>query len=272
VRNCQAGGTITGGEGAACESNVLARTNIPTRMNTHMTSSVSEVIQHEAFRLSRQQVAYFETFGFLLLPGLFRKDIEAITAGFERIFADPRHEHWELGEGFLHGGRRRVAVPSFIDKDEALRGLRDDPRILAVARGLIGDDYEFAESDGNVWYCETYWHSDVYGSPLSTYHVKLSFYLDSLRGDNGAIRLIPGSNFYSESFAQILSKNLANNGGINEVYGVEGKEIPSWTLESEPGDLIVWNQRTIHASYNGEDRRRSFALTFRERETPGEAQ
>lgn len=229
-----------------------------------MTTSASELVPHEAFRLSRQQVAYFNTFGFLHLPGLFRDDIQEITAGFERVFADPLHEHWEL-EGFLHGGRRRVAVASFIDKDEALRGLRDDLRILGVVKGLLGDDYEFAESDGNVWYCETYWHSDVYGSPLATYHVKLSFYLDSLRGDSGAIRLIPGSNFYSESFAQVLTKDLANHGAINQVYGVEGHQIPSWTLESEPGDLIVWNQRTIHASYNGEDRRRSFALTFRER-------
>jgi hypothetical protein len=237
-----------------------------------MTNSASELVPQEAFRLSRQQVAYFNTFGFLQLPGLFRDDIKEITAGFERVFADPQHEQWELGEGFLHGGRRRVAVPGFIDKDEALRGLRDDPRVLGVVKALIGDDYEFADSDGNVWYCETYWHSDVYGSPLSTFHVKVSFYLDSLRGDNGAIRLIPGSNFHSESFAQILSKDLANHGGINEKYGVEGHDVPSWTLESEPGDLIVWNQRTIHASYNGEARRRSFALTFRERETSGDAQ
>ncbi len=237
-----------------------------------MTTSASELIPQEAFRLSGQQVAYFNTFGFLHLPGLFRDDIEAITAGFERIFADPRHEHWELGEGFLHGGRRRVAMAGFIDKDETLRGLRDDARILGVVKGLIGDDYEYAESDGNIWYCETSWHSDVYGSPLSTYHVKLSFYLDSLSGNSGAIRLIPGSNFYGESFAETLRKGLANPERIKEIYGVEGPEIPAWTLASEPGDLIVWNQRTIHASYNGEARRRSFALTFRERETPGEAQ
>lgn len=229
-----------------------------------MTTSASDLTAHKDFRLSRQQAAYFNTFGFLHLPGLFRDDIEEIIAGFERVFADPQHEHWEM-QGFLHGGELRVAVAGFIDKDDALCGLRHDPRILGVVEGLIGDEYEFVESDGNVWYCETYWHSDVYQSPLSQFHVKLSFYLDSLRGDSGAIRLIPGSNFYSESFARTLSKDLANNQGIKEVYGVEGNEIPAWTLESEPGDLIVWNQRTIHASYNGKDRRRSFALTFRER-------
>jgi hypothetical protein len=228
-----------------------------------MTTSASQLAAHQGFCLSRQQIAFFNTFGFLHLPGLFRDDIEGISAGFERVFADPTHEHWDM-HGSLHGGDLRVIVSSFIDKDEALQGLRGDPRVLGVVSGLIGDGYEYAESDGNIWYCETYWHSDVYGSPLSTYHVKLSFYLDPLHGGNGAIRLIPGSNFYSESFAQALHRDLANHEGIKEIYGVDGQQIPSWTLESEPGDLIVWNQRTIHASYNGGDRRRSFALTFRE--------
>jgi hypothetical protein len=228
-----------------------------------MKTSASQLDADQGFHLSPQQVAYFNTFGFLHLRGLFRDEIDEISAGFERVFAAPENEHWEM-HSFQNGGALRVVVTGFIEKDEALRGLRNDPRILGVVNGLIGDDYEYAESDGNVWYCETYWHSDVYGSPLSTYHVKLSLYLESLRGDNGAIRLIPGSHFYSETFAETLRKDLANHDGINDVYGVYGRDIPAWTVESDPGDLIVWNQRTIHASYNGAERRRSFALTFRE--------
>jgi hypothetical protein len=225
-----------------------------------MTTSASALT---SFGLSHQQIAYFKTFGFLHLRGLFREDIEGIVAGFERVFADTQHERWEL-QGFLHGGERRIVIPGFIDKDETLRELRHDPRIVGIAKGLIADDYEYVDSDGNLWYCETYWHSDVYRSPLSAYHVKISFYLEPLRGENGAIRLIPGSNFYSESYAEILRRDLANHEGIKDIYGVAGAEIPALTLESEPGDLIVWNQRTIHASYNGTARRRSFALTFKE--------
>jgi hypothetical protein len=225
--------------------------------------TTKQSVAHEGFRLSPQQVAYFNTFGFLHLRGLFQDDIGWINAAFERVFADPQHEHWEM-YGSLHGEQRRIIVASFIDKDEDLQRLRDDPRVLGVVRSLIGDVYEYAESDGNVWYCETFWHSDVYGSPLSTFHVKLSFYLDPLRADSGAIRLIPGSNFYSESYAQALHRDLFNHEKINETYGVEGSELPAWTLESDPGDLIIWNQRTMHASYNGRERRRSFAITYRE--------
>jgi hypothetical protein len=228
-----------------------------------MTTTRSQWAAYEGFCLSPQEVSYFNTFGFILLRGLFREDIDQISAGFERVFADPQYEHWEM-YGSLHGEERRVILTGFIDKDENLRRLHDDPRISGVVRSLIGDSYEYADSDGNIWYCETFWHSDVYRSPLSIYHIKLSFYLDPLRGDNGAIRLIPGSHFYNESYAKALHRDLANHETIQDVYGVEGSEIPAWTLESEPGDLIVWNQRTIHASYNGGDRRRSFALTFKE--------
>ena len=146
-----------------------------------MTTTRSQSAAHEGFALSAQQVSYFNTFGFLHLRGLFRHDIARITEGFERVFADPRHEHWEM-YGSLHGEERRVILASFIDKDEELKKLRDDPRVLGVARSLVGDEYDYAESDGNIWYCETFWHSDVYGSPLSTFHVKLSFYLDPLAG------------------------------------------------------------------------------------------
>ena len=36
-------------------------------------------------RLSEQQLAYFDTFGFLKFPGLFADDIGTVTDGFELI-------------------------------------------------------------------------------------------------------------------------------------------------------------------------------------------
>ena len=49
-----------------------------------------------------------------------------------------------------------------------------------------------------------------------------------------------------------------------ETLGVTGGEIPSVTVESTPGDLIIWNFRTIHGSYNGGERRRLFSMNFGE--------
>ena len=219
------------------------------------------------FQLSAQRVHYFETFGFLHLPGLFRSDAERLSAAFERIFADPALDGVETHND-VHGGRRRLIVTGFTEKDETLRPLPGDPRVTGIVRSLLGDQYEYADSDGNLWFCETYWHLDAYRCPISIPHVKLSFYLDPLSEQSGAIRLIPGSHFYTEDFARTLLRDLSDHATIAEIYGVDGSQIPSWTIESEPGDLIVWNQRALHASYNGMDRRRSFALTFRDSSSP----
>ena len=225
----------------------------------------------EGHELSPQQIAFFETFGFVKLPGLFRAEADRLIAGFEEVFANEASPVMETNEK-LHLEQRRVIALSIIDKSDDLRWLRDDPRVLGVVHALMGERYEFAESDGSLFYCESSWHADTYGAPLDQYHLKLSFYLDPLDGDSGAIRMIPGTNHFREVFGRTLRKNLMNPTKIKRIYGVEGNEIPSWPIDSQPGDVIVWNYRTIHASYNGGERRRLFSMSFREpkADQPGE--
>jgi hypothetical protein len=217
----------------------------------------------ERFELTPQQKTYFDAFGFLRLPGLFRDDIATLIAGFEEIFADEGLARTETHEQ-LHLERPRIIISDFIDKSDKLRPLLDDPRVIGVVTGLIGENYEYCNSDGNLFYCESSWHPDTYGAPLTRYHVKLSFYLDPLHGDSGAIRMIPGTNFNQTPFARQIRRNLEDPTKIKDIYGVEPSQIPSWTLMSEPGDLIVWNFRTVHASFNGNERRRLFSINFRE--------
>ena len=81
--------------------------------------------------LSPQQISFYEAFGFLKLPGLFRDDIERITDAFEAVFADetnPRFEYYAE----LHAERRRILIPQFIDKAPVLEALRHDPRMVAA--------------------------------------------------------------------------------------------------------------------------------------------
>jgi hypothetical protein len=217
------------------------------------------------FQLTAQQVAFFDQFGFLRIPALFEKDIDDITDAFEQVFEDETNDRMETYED-LHGGEKRLIVPVFIDKHPTLLQLRHDPRVQGIARSLIGQRYEYAESDGNLFYCESSWHPDVYGAPLTRYHVKLSFYLDRLAAETGAIRMIPGTNHYQGQFAKNLRKLIFDHTPTMEVYGIEERDIPSWTIANDPGDVIVWNYRTIHASYNGGARRRLFSISFREPE------
>jgi hypothetical protein len=217
--------------------------------------------------LNAQQIAYFETFGFLKLPGLFRDEIDEITTGFEDVFAAEGHFRMETYVP-LHGDQRRLIIPAFVTKNPTLSRLLDDERVTGIVRSLLGDGYEYAESDGNLFDCESTWHSDIYGASLDVHHVKLSFYLDKLRADSGAIRVMPGTNFFSESFARNVRRRIADPTRIASEFGVDDRELPSVVLETDPGDVVVWDFRTIHASFYGGQRRRLFSINFRERTEP----
>jgi hypothetical protein len=214
--------------------------------------------------LTEQQVRFFETFGFLRLPGLFAPEIDEITEAFDAVFADDANQRMETYVE-LHGEERRRIIPQFVTKHPTLDRLREDPRVVGIVASLLGPDAEYAESDGNLFDCESIWHSDTYGAPLTVHHAKLSFYLDTLRADSGAIRVIPGTQHFRESFATSLRKGFREPLRIEEQFGVPARDIPSMALETDPGDLVVWDFRTIHASYNGKTGRRLFSLNYREK-------
>jgi ectoine hydroxylase-related dioxygenase (phytanoyl-CoA dioxygenase family) len=230
----------------------------------------SAAVAEPAGVLSPQQIAYFDTFGFVKLPGLFRPEIEQLTAGFEEVFADEANV-FEIEEETLHSNQRRIIAVQFLDRSEKLSWLKSDRRVHGIVGALMPNGYEYSESDASCFYCETSWHHDSFGAPIERYHVKLSFYLDPLSADSGAIRVIPGTHHHQTGFARRLRRGLRTAQSIPETYGVDGRDIPAWTIDSEPGDVIVWNYRTMHASYNGGDRRRLFSVSFREPEPPAEA-
>mgnify|MGYP001248665564 FL=1 len=216
-------------------------------------------------KLTAQQVRFFDTFGYLRIPGLFAEDVAAIADAFEAVFAEAGNPRIDLSSVAVHGYRPRTTIPGFIDRHPTLAALRDDPRTVGVVSSILGDDYEYSQSDGNLYSCDTEWHCDIYGSPLHVRHIKLAFYLDSLDGDSGAPRVIPGTNHWQDPFAVSVRTACEEHiGTLEEVYGVPGPELPGVTLDVEPGDLLLWEYRTVHASYNGLDRRRLFTVNFRE--------
>lgn len=214
--------------------------------------------------LSDQQVQFFRAFGYLKVPGLFAEDMEVITAAFEEVFADPSVYRVQSGDVMIHSFQPRTTIPWFIDQHPTLAALRDDPRTVGVVRSLLGDEFEYSESDGNLFSCETEWHCDIYGSPLRIPHIKLSFYLDRVTAESGAPRVMPGTHHWLEDYAAGLRDKFDNNvGSIAEVFGIDGPALPCVALETEPGDLLVWYYRTIHASYHGGPNRRLFTVNFR---------
>ena len=134
----------------------------------------------KATRLTAEQMRAFETFGFLQFPGLLADCSDEIIEEFEAVW----QRHGGGHHGQPHDGERRSCLVPFIDQSERLSALIDDPRMHDIIASLLGDDFNYAGSDGNYYAGDTRWHSDgwnVHG-PLS---IKLALYLDPLTRHRG---------------------------------------------------------------------------------------
>lgn len=219
----------------------------------------------EVLGLSPAQLTFFDTFGFLLLRGLFAESVDRIDRGFEEAFR--QGTVFDLNEP-LHFDEPRRILPHALHHSDDLRWLEDDARVDAIVTSVLGPEYETIGGDASLFYCDTSWHPDTYGAPLKIRHVKLSLYLDPLRGDTGAIRMLPGTNFFGSPYSQAVRRGTDDAASVEQVFGVAPDELPAYVLETEPGDCVVWDYRTIHASFGGKNRRRLLSLNFRE---PAEA-
>ena len=87
-----------------------------------------------------QQRAFFETYGFLKLPGLLKPEITDIITEFEAVFPQL---------GIKHEGKQRTMIVGFVDQRAGLSRLLDHPGVLEAVGNLIGPDFNYLGSDGN---------------------------------------------------------------------------------------------------------------------------
>jgi hypothetical protein len=210
-------------------------------------------------QLTQQQLNYFDTFGYLAFPGLLKKEIGWITEEFEDVMAN-------VASGKDHDGSARTVIIPTIDHSERLCTLLDDERVLGIAGALIGDDFNYGSGDGNLYSGNTHWHAD--GGYPELFAIKLAFYLDPLTGGSGSLRVIPGSH-KAESMWRTAGLN-ANEAG--ELWGISPADVPgSVPLQTDAGDLVVFDHNLKHASFGGGKRRRMFTMNLHKRgKTPEE--
>ena len=204
-------------------------------------------------QLTSQQLAHFDTFGYLGFPGLLADRAAAIIAEFETVWSGEGGGHG----GKPHDGKARSAMVQFLDRSAYLSTLLDDPRIHDLAASLLGDDFNYMGSDGNFYVGDTRWHSDGYGGRGGLKHIKIAFYLDPLTRATGALRIIPDSHRVGEPFADQVQRDIAHSA---EVWGVTGDAVPALALETQPGDVLVFNHDLKHSAWGGSQRRRMFTM------------
>ncbi len=196
-------------------------------------------------QITDKQVRFFENYGYLKLAQAFRKDIDWIISEFEQVFIDRK---------VAHDGTKRSCIVPFIDQREKLCTLLDHPVIVATAKALIGEDFNYLGGDGNYYTGETSWHTD--GFHTVGKYIKMAFYLDPVRAATGALRVVPGSHHIDTKW------ECRHPGKAEELYGIHPREMPAQVLETDPGDLLIFNHNIMHASFGGGGFRRMFTLNM----------
>ena len=203
--------------------------------------------------LSQEQHNFFDTFGYLAFPKLFSGDeIGWIAEEFEKVLDNH-------GSGRAHDGSSRTMIVPTIDHSERLCTLLEDRRIIGIAGDILGADFNYASGDGNYYSGDTGWHPD--GGYPELFAIKMAFYLDPVGRDTGCLRVLPGSH---------KADSMWRNGTVDprevEKLGIAPSELPgNVALETEPGDLVVFDHNTWHASFGGSTRRRMFTMNLHKR-------
>lgn len=199
-------------------------------------------------QLSKEQIDFFETFGFLKFPQLMADRLDWMIDEFTKTFpADNKHD-----------GTKRTCIVPFIDQRMCV--LLDDPRIEGIGAALLGEDFNYMGSDGNYYTGDTGWHRDGYHEKYK--HLKIAFYLDKLDGNSGALRVIPGSHRLHDSYSENLSVKMRDP---KASWNISGDSVPAYVLDVTPGDVLVFNHNTFHSSWNGNTNRRMFTINLCQR-------
>lgn len=205
--------------------------------------------------LTEAQKQHFNVFGFVILRQLFTLDeIELIRHEADKILTANR-------EGKPFPGTQRQAMTPFFEKSPALLKFIADDRIHGIAEDLMGPDYIYTCSEGNLHVGDTQWHGkdpDVAVLP----EVKISLYLEPTTRDTGALRLIPGS--HRSRFSKSLRPlEVLYDDPAAKPFGLHGDEIPCVIFESQSGDAGIFPEHTWHAAFGGAPGRSQHAINFR---------
>lgn len=211
--------------------------------------------------LTDQQQTHWHTFGFVTFRNLFTEtEVETIHDEFEAGLATEQTNYSD--------GELPISFSGLGSSTPFLSALPEDPRFLEAAEQIWGDDVISSGSMGQRFTnSNTYWHPDLVDGSHETKDnhipgVKFACYLDALKPDSGALRLIPGSHMsplHDELFAIGLK---GDESPYLKKAGVTIRDIPAYVWASDPTDVIAFNNRLWHASWGGSDDRRQVNVMY----------
>jgi ectoine hydroxylase-related dioxygenase (phytanoyl-CoA dioxygenase family) len=199
-----------------------------------------------------EQATFFETFGYLVLRRAFSSDeMISITTEFDLEMAEGR-------QGRPFEGDNRQIVYALVEK--RLPWVLTDDRIFGTVERMLGANFTWIASDSNLYVGDTSWHPDNDRTDLDYETLKVALYLDPVDRDTGCLRVIPGS--HRPALHEDLRPLREEKDVERSPFGIPQRRIPSVALVSEPGDVVIFNHRTYHASFGGAVGRRMLTMNF----------
>ena len=209
-----------------------------------------------------EQKSHFDTFGFLILRQAFSADeINRLTIEAEKIWDERRKKFPSKDKG--------LDVGEFVEQRPLLTNLLVDDRIHGTIEGLLGPDFIWGGSEGQVTGHRHHgWHTDRPGDEeeISYLRIKVMIYLDPLDKDSGCLRVLPGSHRLP-LHGEIEPEEHHQHGDYVKPFDITGPDMPGFPFECRPGDVIFFNHCLFHSMFNGKKGRRYIALKFAARPT-----
>ena len=198
--------------------------------SAHLTMPSAPKTYAPSMEIGAFGVAYFRTFGFVVLRHAF--DPRPLAEEIERVMRD----------GLVPGSRgsgsenRFNYVPMMTAETPVSLSMLDGAE--AIAANLLGGTVLPTRAKG-VRYCgNTPWHTDT-SFPIAS--VGFAAYLDPLGEQDGALRVLPGSH------RRELGDAIHALGGV----GMDATSLPAHVVVTEPGDVIAFDEHLFHASFGG---------------------
>lgn len=124
----------------------------------------------------------------------------------------------------------------------------EHPRFVRVAQQILGEDVLGFSAYAMRYVGDTGWHTDDRSAEVPG--LKMVVPCSRTRADSGALRVVPGSH------------RIPLDDRVRDAYARDIAAVPSHVCETDPGDMVVFDNRIWHASCGGSNDRRACYLYF----------
>jgi len=157
-------------------------------------------------------------------------------------------------------GVETQALLWFMEQRPAMADITVDDRVCGPVGQFLGPDFLWSNSAGHRYVGDTAMHGDQAQSNIPR-HVKVVMYTEPLTRETGCLRFIPGSHKpeYQERLKPLMSQCDHPD---SAPFGVPGRDVPTYPVETQPGDIVMFSEHVWHGAFGGGSGRRQIGWVY----------